>query len=60
MANVYHVTMSNGESYTVSTEEHHDDHSDASFARHLLDVIKSAISGVISGSVVRFLHKGRS
>jgi hypothetical protein len=57
---VYHVTLSNGESYTVTTEEHHDDHTDTSFARHLLDVIKSAIGGVISGTVVRFMHKGRA
>lgn len=59
MANLYHVTLSSGETFTVTTEEHHDDHSDQSFARHLLDIIKSSIGGVISVTVVHFLHKGR-
>jgi hypothetical protein len=59
VANVYHVELSDGQSYTVTTEHHHDDHDAATFRRHLLDVIKSSVAGVVSGTIVHFLHKGR-
>ncbi len=59
VANLYHAKMSDGQAYNVTTDKHHDDHDEATFKRHLLDIIKSSVSGVISGTVVHFMHKGR-
>lgn len=57
--NVYKVTLSDGTIYDVTTTLHHDDHPEPTFKRHLLDIIKSSISGIISNVVVGFVHKGR-
>jgi hypothetical protein len=60
MANVYHVVLSDGSEYTVTTERHHGDHTFEEFARHVLDVIKGAFSGVVAGLIVSTItHKGR-
>jgi hypothetical protein len=59
MANVYEARLSSGESYTVTTDRHHGDHDDKTFKQHLLDVIKGSISGIVSGVVVAYIHKGR-
>lgn len=59
MANQYTVTMSDGKKFDVTTSEHHDDHSDASFKNHLWAVITGSISGMISGTVIHFVFKGR-
>lgn len=56
---IYEVHLSDGSKYDVTTEYHHGDHDWETFARHLLDIVKSATSGVISGVIVHFLHKGR-
>ncbi len=57
--NIYQVTLSDGSKYDVTTDKHHDDHSEPTFRQHLLDVIKNAISGIVSGVVVGFVHKSR-
>lgn len=59
MAHVYEVTTSNGERYTVTTREYHGDHHETTFRQHLLDILKGAAGGVISGSIMRFAYKGR-
>jgi hypothetical protein len=59
MSHIYDVQTSDGRSHQVATQHHHDDHDDASFKRHLLDVLKGSASGVIGGSVVHFLYRGR-
>lgn len=59
MAHVYEARSSNGKTYEVTTDEHHSSHSDDSFKRHLWEVITGSIAGVVSGSIVHFLYKGR-
>jgi hypothetical protein len=59
MSHQYDAHLDNGDRYTVTTDKHHDDHTEDGFKRHLLDVIKGSISGVISATVVRFAYKGR-
>jgi hypothetical protein len=59
MAHAYEVHTSDGQSYDVTVQEHHDDHPNDAFKKHLLDVIKGSVSGVISASVIRFAYKGR-
>ncbi len=59
MANQYEVSLSDGRSYTVTTDRHHDNHDDNSFRRHLLDIVKQSVSGVVSQTVVRFIFRGR-
>ncbi len=59
MSNEYTVRLTDGSTYTVTTTRHHDDHPFDEFARHLLDIIKGSVGGVIAGTVVHFLHKGR-
>lgn len=59
MAHQYEVHTNDGKSYDVSTPNHHEDHDDGAFRRHLLDVIKGAASGVIAQSVVRYVYRGR-
>lgn len=60
MANAYHVELSTGQSYNVTTDRHHGDHDDKTFKQHLLDIIKGSVSGVVAGVVVRYIHKGRA
>ena len=57
MANVYQVTMDDGTRYDVTTDQHHTQVPEPTF-RHLLQIIKDAIPGIISGVVVGFVHKG--
>lgn len=59
MANVYEVKLSNGQSYTVTTEEHHDNHSEERFKRILGDILKSSTSTVIGGTILHFVLKRR-
>ena len=55
----YDVHLDDGKVYEVTTPHHHDDHDEAAFSRHLLDVIKSSIAGVVAGTVLRFVFRGR-
>ncbi len=57
MANKYHVTLSNGDSYTVTTEEHHDDHGLEAFKKHLFDAITSVTGGLVTAYVLHFTLK---
>lgn len=58
MSYVYDVRLSNGQNYAVTTDKHHDNHDDASFQRHLLDVIVST-AGRILGNVIIHEYKLR-
>lgn len=51
MANVYEAKTSAG-NYNVTTDKHHSNHDDATFKRHLLDVIKATASGVTTGVIL--------
>ena len=57
MAHVYEVKHSNGRTYDVTTNRHHSEHSEDEFARHLLDIVKGAAGGVLSGYIVHFALK---
>lgn len=59
MVHLYSATLSDGSAYDVQTPNHHANHPEADFRRHLLDIIKSSISGVITATVVHFAYKGR-
>lgn len=59
MANIYEVHLDNGHAYEVSTQHHHDDHPAHVFERHLLDILKSSASRVVSEVVIRIIFKGR-
>ncbi|TWB34337.1 hypothetical protein [Nitrospirillum pindoramense] len=59
MENVYDVTLSTGESYTVTTEKHHDDHTDEGFKRHLREAIKTVAANVIGGIIIHEYHLRR-
>jgi hypothetical protein len=60
MAHEYHVELSDGKNYTVTTNHHHDDHELDVFLNHLLDIIKGTVSGVLSNVIVRrFTYRGQ-
>ncbi len=59
MAHLYDVQTSDGRTHPVATEHHHADYEDASFKRHLLDVLKGSAGGIISGMVVQYIYRGR-
>lgn len=59
MANLYEVKLSNGETRTVTVEEHHDRHSVERFKTILTDVLKQSAGGVVSGTILHFVFKGR-
>ncbi len=59
MANQYEVAHSNGQTYTVTTDRHHDSYSDKDFKEHLHGVIQGTFSTVIGGVVLRYIFKGR-
>lgn len=58
MRQVYDVELTSGQRHTVETPHHHDDHHPDDFAKHLLDVIKGATGGIISGVILRYTHRG--
>ncbi|HEY1612084.1 MAG TPA: hypothetical protein VGF97_00145 [Rhizomicrobium sp.] len=59
MANQYEAHLTTGEKYNVTTDDHHDDHTDDRFKNLLLGIIQSSAGGVISGTVMHFVFKGR-
>ncbi|WP_067734195.1 hypothetical protein [Novosphingobium naphthalenivorans] len=59
MAHLYEVHANDGQAYNVTTPHHHDDHDDQTFRKHLLDVVKSTISGVAANAINRYIYKGR-
>lgn len=59
MAYLYAVKHSNGHTYEVPTDKHHDNHHDGDFKDILLSIIERSASGIISGYVLHFTLKGR-
>ena len=59
MGHIYDVHTSDGRVHQVETNNHHSDHSEATFGKHLLDVLKGAAGGFIGGSLQRFVYRGR-
>lgn len=59
MTNQYDVSLNNGDSYTVNTPKHHDDHTDDVFKAHLLDVIKQTTATVGAALITRYVFKQR-
>ncbi len=59
MANVYDAKHSNGQTYTVTTNHHHDDHTAENFKKLLGDIVKQSAGGVVSGTILHFVFKGR-
>jgi hypothetical protein len=63
MANRYEAHAHNGKVYDVTTDQHHDDHSDDSFRKHLGRIVDDAIGGTAGGVatviITRFAFKGR-
>jgi hypothetical protein len=52
MSNVYGVKLGDGSSYEVTTERHHSQHDGQTWKKHLLDVIKGSVSGIVSAVIV--------
>lgn len=59
MANIYEVHHTNGQTYEVPTDRHHDDHSDYDFKKHLLTILEGIVSGVATGHIMHYRFKGR-
>jgi len=58
MGHVYEAHGDDGTKYDVETNHHHEDHSPDTFAKHLLDVIKATLSGVLANKIINFRYKG--
>lgn len=59
MANEYTVTLSNGDTYTVTTGHHHGDHTVEAFKKILGDIVKQSTGSVIAGTILHFALKKR-
>ncbi|MBI1262770.1 MAG: hypothetical protein GC184_13710 [Rhizobiales bacterium] len=59
MANVYEVRHSNGQTYDVTTDRHHDDHHEDDFKAILLNIVERSAGTAIGGVVLHFILKGR-
>ena len=57
MANVYEVTLSDGKVYTVTTKEHHSDHTQNSWLNHLVDVLKTIVANVATHHITSYKFK---
>lgn len=59
MTSVYHVQLSNGALYEVTTDRHHSSHSDHAFRSHLVEIIGQSMNvEAVSEDVLHFDHKG--
>ena len=58
MAYLYIVDLSNGESYNVTTDKHHDHHTREAFIQVLRDIIVRTGTMVASTAITRFVFKG--
>lgn len=45
--NLYEVTLHDGQRFNVQTPHHHDNHDDQSWRKHLTDILKSSVSGLV-------------
>jgi hypothetical protein len=59
MAHLYEATHSNGQVYDVTTNHHHGDHTVENFKKILGDIVKQSAGGVVSGTILHFVFKGR-
>lgn len=59
MAHVYHVELNNGDSYTITTDKHHEEYPPNVFLGHLLDVIKRTGAQVAAIAITRYMYRGR-
>jgi hypothetical protein len=64
MVNKYEAHGHNGKIYDVTTDLHHDDHSEDNFKTHLGRIIDGAIGGTVGGVttaviVRKFIFKGK-
>jgi hypothetical protein len=59
MANIYEAHLSNGKVHQVSTDSHHSSHSEQDFKKMLQRILESGAGGVVSGTVMHFVFKGR-
>jgi len=65
MANKYQAETTGGQTYDVTTDEHHADHTESGFKAHLGRIIDGAIGGTIGGIstaviVRKFIFKGKA
>lgn len=58
--NLYEVQLRDGQRYDVRTPQHHDDHDDPGWRKHLADILKGTVSGVTSTLITRWVFKGRA
>lgn len=60
MAHVYEVHLSNGRIHQVTMPRHHSEYSNSrEFEQAVQRIVENTISQVISGSILRIVHKGR-
>lgn len=58
MVHHYEVSTSDG-TYNVTTDQHHDDHSDAVFRQHLTQAILNAAANLVGGIVLHhYTYRG--
>jgi len=65
MANKYEAHTHDGKVYDVTTDHHHDDHTEDTFKTHLGRIIDGTIAGtaggIIGGVILRkFVFKGKA
>ena len=59
MAHLYELVTNQG-THNVTTPHHHEDHDEANFQKHLIDVIKQSSAQIISGLIIhRITYRGR-
>lgn len=57
MSHEYHVELSNGQSYTVTSDRHHDEH--PRFENYLSEIFMRTGSQVAAHMIIRYIYKGR-
>jgi len=59
VAHLYEVKHSDGQTYNVTTDQHHDNHHESDFKDHLVKIIERTVSGVAVGYILHFTLKRR-
>ena len=57
--NQYAVTLKDGRTFKVNTPHHHTNLSEGEFEKHLLDVLKQSVAGVIAGGIIKIIFNGK-
>lgn len=60
MSYQYEITLSNGKTYDVTVSKHHEQHPQDVFLGHVVDMLKSIVSGVAIHHITKFRFKGRA